>query len=107
MADRTKSRVLDVVAHGLGPPCLAAAFLLYFVVTWTPTSFPVKGRANGTTSGSGKRDHLVGASADARACRNRARWARGTDAASGRGGGVLEAAIAESGDGTLTRIVMR
>jgi hypothetical protein len=40
MAERAKSRVLDVVAHGFGPPCLAVAFLLYFVVGWVPGSSP-------------------------------------------------------------------
>lgn len=40
MADRAKTRVLDIVAHGLGPPCLAAAFFLYFLVTWAPSSSP-------------------------------------------------------------------
>ena len=39
MADREKLRVLDLVAHGVGAPCLAAAFLLYFFVTWAPSGF--------------------------------------------------------------------
>lgn len=40
MAERSKSKVLDVVAHGLGPPCLAAAFLFCFVVTRAPIASP-------------------------------------------------------------------
>jgi hypothetical protein len=37
MVNRGKAQALDLVAHGLGPPCLAAAFLLYFFVTWAPS----------------------------------------------------------------------
>ena len=40
MTDRAKPRVLDFIAHGLGPPCLAASFLFYFFVTWAPTASP-------------------------------------------------------------------
>jgi hypothetical protein len=37
---RSRARALDLVAHAVGAPCLAAAFLLYFVVTWTPQASP-------------------------------------------------------------------
>lgn len=40
MGDRMRPRALDGIAHGLGPPCLAAAFLLYFFVPWVPSAFP-------------------------------------------------------------------
>jgi hypothetical protein len=40
MTDRANPRVLDFIAHGLGPPCLAASFLFYFFVTWAPTASP-------------------------------------------------------------------
>lgn len=40
MADRARIKLLDLVAHGVGAPCLAAAFVLYFLVTWAPSAQP-------------------------------------------------------------------
>lgn len=31
-------RWLDLVAHGLGPPCLAAAGIMFLLVPWTPAA---------------------------------------------------------------------
>lgn len=33
-------RVLYVIAHGFGPPCMGGAFVLYFVADWVPGSSP-------------------------------------------------------------------
>jgi len=37
---RRKATLLDVVAHGLGSPCLAAVFVLYVFTTWAPPAWP-------------------------------------------------------------------
>ena len=40
MPDRPKTRVLGVVAHAVGAPCVALAAVLYFFTTWVPDALP-------------------------------------------------------------------
>jgi hypothetical protein len=74
MAERARSRVLDVIAHGLGPPCLAAAFLLYFFVTWAPSASPKRELICGSLL-------LVGVGASLTTMRDASRGLRMTGAA--------------------------